>query len=187
MHRRWLAALGGAALLMLVAASSAFASPNFGGQTGYLQTNGILIDNSCSNDSHIQNFYEIIFPNGLHNCGFVGNPGYGVANKYSTFRRCSCDTYWDGAVNGVVKVLGDLQFNYSTFSVAGGEINGAGNTSSGHVYGCYGCNGNLAWQRATAPASASWFTIQASNPLNDDGRWTIGPGASPFTVSHPYP
>jgi hypothetical protein len=231
MRLRWLASLG-LVVLMMVAPSSAFGLPNFGGhrvsetcclmygtradigspatdftlslgtfgamrvvsegvvaliQTGYLQTNGFSVGNNCTNGSHIQNFYEVIFANGLEICGFVGFPGYGVANKYSTYRRNSTDTIWNAAVNGVTKASGDLQMSHSTRSVSGGEINGSGNTNSGHLYGCYGCNGNLAWQRATAPASASWFTIQSSDPLNDDTRWTIGPGASPFTISHPYP
>jgi hypothetical protein len=156
-------------------------------QVGYGQTNGVAIDNSCSS-STIKNYYELLLPNILPGiCAWVGNPGYGVANKYSTFKENSSDTWWDGAINGVVKARGDLQFQTSTNSVSGGEIGGGGNQSTGHLYGCYGCNGNLAWQRATLPASASWFTIQASNPLNGDGRWTIGPGASPFTISHPYP
>jgi hypothetical protein len=155
-------------------------------QVGFGQTNGVAIDNNCSS-STLKNYYEIILNTGVPVCGWVGTPGYGVANKYSTFKTNSSDTYWSGAVNGVVKVSGDLGFQISTNSVAGGEIGGFGNQNSGHLYGCYGCNGNLAWQRATLPASQSWFTIQASNPLNSDGRWTIGPGASPFTISHPYP
>ena len=156
-------------------------------QTGYGQTNSFALDNSCSS-STIKNYFEVLLPNifpGI--CGWVGNPGYGIANKYSTFKDNSSDTYWDGAVNGVVKAHYDLQFSTSATSASGGEIGGSGNQNSGHLYGCYGCNGNLAWQRATLPGSASWFTIQASNPLNSDGRWTIGPGASPFTISHPYP
>jgi hypothetical protein len=155
-------------------------------QTGYGQTNGAAIDNSCSS-STLKNYYEIIYPNvfpGL--CSWVGTPGYGVANKYSTFRETAATT-WDAAVNGVVKARADLQFSASTYSNAGGEIGGDGNQSSGHLYGCYGCNGNLAWQRATTINGGSWVTIQSSNPLNGDSRWTIGPGASPFTISHPYP
>jgi hypothetical protein len=120
-------------------------------------------------------------------CSFIGSPGYGAVHKYSTFRASSTSTTWDAAVDGVVKVAVDLQFTSSQDSVSGGEINGTGATDSGHLYGCYGCSGNLAWQRATAPASASWTTIQSSNPLNDDGRWTIGTTPSPFSVSHPYP
>jgi hypothetical protein len=156
-------------------------------QTGFGQTNGQAIDNSCSS-STLKNYYEIILPNILPGiCGWVGTTGYGVANKYSSFKDNSSDTWWDVAVNGVVKQRADLKFQTATRSVASGEITGSGNQSSGHLYGCYGCNGNLAWQRATLPASQSWFTIQSSNPLNDDGRWTIGPGGSPFTISHPYP
>jgi hypothetical protein len=155
-------------------------------QTGYGQTNGQAIDNTCSS-STIKNYYEIIFPHlFVGECNWVGNPGYGVANKYSTYRETNATT-WDAAVNGVFKARADLGFTASSMSVAGGEIAGPGNQSSGHLYGCYGCNGNLAWQRATSINAGSWFTIQASNPLNGDGRWTIGPGASPFTISHPYP
>jgi hypothetical protein len=156
-------------------------------QTGFAQTNSWKLDGSCST-STLKSYYEYLLPNVLPGiCGFVGTPGYGVAHKYSSFRASSSSTVWDGAVDGVVKASVDLGFSTSTASVAGGEINGDGTTNSGHLYGCYGCSGNLAWQRATAPGGASWFTIQMSNPLNDDGRWTIGTTPSPFTISHPFP
>jgi hypothetical protein len=156
-------------------------------QTGFGQTNGISIDGQCSN-THLQIYWEYLLPNVLPGvCSFIGSPGYGTVHKYSTFRASSMNTMWDAAVDGVVKVAVDLRFSTSEDSVSGGEIAGTGATASGHLYGCYGCNGNLAWQRATAPASAAWTTIQSSNPLNDDGRWTIGTTPSPFSVSHPYP
>lgn len=155
-------------------------------QAGYGQTNGAVLTNGCGANSTLKNYVEVIDKFGVASCSWVGVPGYGVANKYSTFKENSSDTWWDAAVNGVVKTSGDLGFQTSGLSVAGGEL-GPGTVTSGHLYGCYGCNGNLAWQRATLPASQSWVTIQSSNPLNDDTRWTIGPGASPFTISHPYP
>src|SRR5919201_534424 len=80
-------------------------------QTGYGQTNSFALDNSCSS-STIKNYFEVLLPNifpGI--CGWVGNPGYGIANKYSTFKDNSSDTYWDGAVNGVGKAHYDLQFS----------------------------------------------------------------------------
>jgi hypothetical protein len=156
-------------------------------QAGFGQTLGIALDNSCSSTT-LKHFTEVVWPGILPGiCSWHGSPGYGVAYKYSTFKENSSNTWWDAAIDGVVKDRGDLKFQTSTESLAGGEIGGTGAQTSGHLYGCYGCNGNLAWQRATLPAAQSWFTIQSSNPLNGDGRWTIGLGASPFTISHPYP
>lgn len=155
-------------------------------QAGYGQTNGAVLTNGCDANSTLKNYVETISKFGLASCSWVGVPGYGVANKYSAFKDNSSDTWWDAAVNGVVKTSEDLGFQTAPLIVAGGEL-GSGNVTTGHLYGCYGCNGNLAWQRATLPASQSWVTIQSSNPLNGDTRWTIGPGASPFTISHPYP
>ena len=155
-------------------------------QTGFAQTNGWSLDGSCSSTT-LKIFYEYVLPNILPGiCGFLSSPGYGVAHKYSSFRSTS-GTVWNGAVDGVVKASADLSFSVSSSSESGGEINGTGANNTGHLYGCYGCNGNLAWQRATAPGAASWYTIQSSYPFNDDGRWTIGATPSPFTISHPYP
>jgi hypothetical protein len=104
-------------------------------QAGYGQTNGAVLTNGCSANSTLKNYYETINKFGLANCGWVGVPGYGVANKYSTFKANSSDTWWNAAVNGVVKTTDDLGFQTSTHTVAGGEL-GPGYVNTGHLYGC---------------------------------------------------
>lgn len=157
-------------------------------QVGFAQTNSISTGN-CGSSPSLSNYYEIITVTGFESCLYLGGPGYGTVHRYSTYRSTttSSTTTWKAAIDGVTQATFDLGFDVAWLTVASGELTGTGNTGSGHVYGCYGCNGNLGWQRATAPGGSQWYTVQQSNPLNDDTRWTIGTTPSPFAVSHPYP
>lgn len=158
-------------------------------QIGFGQTNGQALGN-CGFASALTNYYEWFTGGGINeHCLWMNAPGYGTRHLYSTFRSTTTPstTTWKAGIDSTTKVTADLGFSIAGLTVSGGEINGSGNQSSGHLYGCYGCNGGIPWQRATAPGGTQWFTIQQSNPLNDDGRWTIGTTPSPFTISHPYP
>jgi hypothetical protein len=64
----------------------------------------------------------------------------------------------------------DLGFSTAAYVLAGGEIVGPF-TTEGYVYGCYGCSGYLAWQRATAAGGCDWYTIQQAYARQDDANW----------------
>jgi hypothetical protein len=120
-----------------------------------------------------------------YHCAWLGPTSWGGAEDYSTYRSNTTPslTTWKAATNQLTVLTKDLGVSSMDLVKGGGEFNGLPNI--GTAYGCYGCNGLMAFQRATAPGGSNWYTIQGGTVQNTDFCWRVSAVPSPFYVNHP--
>ncbi len=165
-------------------------------QVGYAARNANQQFSGCdlAHGTVITGFSETLLPfYGSPLCSWYGANTLLTTHKYSV-NKYSGDqwiTFIDGSLKDSENMCASSCASYpwdccSDRVLAGGEI-AVGPSAVAQVYGCYGCDGNLAWQRATAPSGNGWFTIQQANPINTDGQWLVQAPPSPLAFYHGYP